>query len=78
MVILLQTNKLSLSVKKTHFIIFRSGSKAVTNHESLYISGQIIRSVKSTKFLGIIIDKHLLWYDHINLVESEVQKCIGI
>ena len=27
---------------------------------------------------GVIIDENLLWYNHINLIESKVSKCIGI
>ena len=77
-VIWLQVNKLSLNIKKTHYIIFRSRRKTVKNHDNLCINGQEIYPVKSTKFLGVVIDEHLLWYGHINIIKSKVSKCIGI
>ena len=30
------------------------------------------------KFLGVILDEHLSWKEHINLVESKISKNIGI
>ena len=34
--------------------------------------------VKSTKFLGVIIDANLTWKDHIDYISTKISKNIGI
>ena len=55
----LRANKLTLNTDKTHFVLFRRQRKLANLTQSLIISGQHIAQVKSTKFLGIIIDDSL-------------------
>ena len=50
----LSANKLSLNVKKTHFIIFKSRGKKSNQHVSIKINNQEIEQVKYTKFFGSI------------------------
>ena len=52
----LKVNKLSLNVKKTHYMIF-SRKKMCKKFITLKINGQGISEVMRTKFLGVIIDK---------------------
>ena len=52
----LSANKLSLNIKKTHFIIFKSRGKKPNQNVSVKINGQPIEQVKNTKFLGLYID----------------------
>ena len=57
----IQGNKLSLNVQKTNYIIF--GSKhADMKQIVLYLQDKLIERVKSTKFLGIILDDKLTYY----------------
>ena len=44
----------------------------------LAINGKVIERTTSTKFLGILIDGHLSWKNHILVVENKVSKNIGI
>ena len=37
-----------------------------------------IQCVKSTKFLGVIIDNKLRWNDHITYVKNKISKSLGI
>ena len=37
-----------------------------------------IQCVKSTQFLGIIIDNKLRWNDHITYVKNKISKSLGI
>ena len=53
----LRDNKLSLNIDKTHFVLFRRQRKLANLTQSFIVSGQLIAQVKSTKFLGIIIDE---------------------
>ena len=53
----LRVNKLSLNLKKTHFIVFRKTNAKVHIREKLIIDNVNIEMKSSTKFLGVIIDK---------------------
>ena len=71
-------NKLSLNVKKTNYIIFHPKSKSIITNSCLSISGVSITRVTSYRFLGVFLDQHLTWTDHIKHVKSKVSKYIGI
>ena len=64
----LSTNKLSLNVNKTHFMIFKTKNRTFSQRMSITIDGQQIEQVKYTKFLGLFIDEELSWKYHINHV----------
>ena len=72
----LKVNKLSLNVKKTHFMVFTS--KKQVPKIKICIDEHSIAEEKSTKFLGIHIDNKLNWKKHIKHVESKVSRGIGI
>ena len=70
-------NKLSINTSKTKLIIFKSPNKK--KHElNLFVNNQSILQVRSTTFLGVIIDEYLTWKDHINTVTKKVIKSGGI
>ena len=74
----LSANKLSLNIKKTHFIIFKSRGKKPNQNISVKINGQPIEQVKNTKFLGLHIDDELTWKYHIDQVVNKISKMTGI
>ena len=51
----LQLNKLSLNLTKTNFMLFKSSRKKVTKTLDIKIKDHITQ-VKSTKFLGTIVE----------------------
>ena len=71
-------NKLSLNIKKTHFIIFKSKKRKLNQTVSIKINEQPIELVKYTKFLGVYIDEELSWKHHIDQVVSEISQMTGI
>ena len=73
----LSTNKLSLNLSKTTYILFR-GKKQVRQFPSLYMYGNPISRVECTKFLGIFIDQNLNWKDHANFVIGKLSRLNGI
>ena len=73
----LKVNKLSLNVKKTHFIVFTKRKKC-NEPIKLFIDNQTIDEVRSITFLGVIIDKKITWKDHINYVAGKVSRAIGM
>jgi len=55
-----QVNLLTLNLKKTHFLQFQTKNQNVPKIQ-LAASNTIITNVNSTKFLGITIDRSILW-----------------
>ena len=74
----LRLNKLSLNLKKTHFILFHKKRAKVSISEELVIDGVKINRVEHTKFLGVIIDETLSFKCHINHIKGKVSRGIGI
>ena len=74
----LKVNKLSLNIKKTHYMIFTTRRKMLVD-VSLQIDGHIISyETDSTKCLGVIIDNKLSWKNHIKHVVGKVSIGIGM
>ena len=74
----LKTNKLSLNLKKTHYIIFRKGRRNVMLQKDLVIDNIKIENVKHSKFLGVIIDQRLTFYNHIQYMKGKISRAMGI
>ena len=72
----LNSNKLSLNVNKSNFILF--SNKKVEHELNIILDGKSLERVESTKFLGVIVDERLSWKQHIKYVKSKVSKAIGI
>ena len=73
----LKVNKLSLNIKKTHFMCFSAKNKSHPGI-SLQIDGEAIAEVNKSKFLGVVIDNKLSWKDHISFVCRKVARGIGV
>ena len=75
----LKSNKLTLNILKTHYMMFhRTRIKHKAAEIKVHISGNNIVCVNNTKFLGLIIDSKLNWSDHITYIKNEISKSIGI
>ena len=64
----LVSNKLSLNVAKTEFMVIGSNQRLNSfsdNQVNLEIDAKLITKVKEAKSLGVIIDEHLSWSNHI-------------
>ena len=56
------TNKLTLNVKKSNFILFTpKGEIYNTDNAEIIMNSKKIKQVKFTQFLGIHTDEHLSW-----------------
>ena len=73
----MKLNKLSLNEQKTKFMIFHNPQKKVAAPE-IEINNTKIECVNNFNFLGIIIDKHLTWNNHIDKIVSKLSKITGI
>ena len=75
----LKANKLSLNVKKTHYIIFhRARIKVPQNHLSLHMDNSTLSKTQNLKYLGVILDHKVSWIQHISYVINKISKGIGI
>ena len=70
-------NKLSLNPNKTKAMYFRSPNKVV-RPMNLKIDNIDIEFVTQFNYLGIIIDTHLSWKSHTNMISLKIAKTIGI
>ena len=70
-------NKLSLNIKKTKFMVLTMKKNPEIN-QSVHINGQVIEQVNKFKFLGVIIDSHLKWADHVQYIRKKISKGLGI
>lgn len=68
----IEDNKLKLNVKKTHVMLFQNRSQTHNLH-TLKLGNNVVQRVKSTKFLGVIVDEHFNWNEHI----ASVGHCPG-
>ena len=74
-------NKLSLNKDKTKYTLFhkvRQKDNIPLKLPSLFINGKEIKRVDSIKFLGIMLDEHLTWRNHITTIENKISKHLGL
>ena len=71
-------NKLSLNIDKTHFVIFHPYEKKLNYSMKIEIGGKTVNEHKSVKYLGILIDCHLNWKEHIQQLLKKISRGIGV
>ena len=70
----LLANKLSLNIDKTKFMHFKTqNTKPPTPNFTINIRNTTIEKVTSFKLLGVILDEHLSWKDHILSLKKKLQ-----
>ena len=74
----LKANKLSINVKKTKLMIFRSRQKTVPITRQIVLDNNALEQVDNTKFLGVYIDQHLEWKTHVNFIAAKISKSVGL
>ena len=70
----LNANKISLNVKKTEMVIFKSKQKKVEGDLKVKLCGKRLYPTKSVKYLGVKIDTNLSWQYHINDLFIEMNR----
>ena len=65
-------NKLSLNIDKTHFVVFHPYQKKLNYAMKIEIDGKTLNQYKSVKYLGILIDCHLNWKEHIRQLSKNI------
>ena len=74
------SNKLSLNVTKTQTLLIGGRIKLmdIENSETqklqIFIGKEPVSKIKHTKYLGIEVDQHLNWEEHISAIRKRYQK----
>ena len=70
-----KANKLTLNSEKSNFIIFRSRQNKITNlpEQISFQNSSINRSI-SAKYLGVMLDEHLLWNQQITDICNKLKR----
>ena len=74
----LRSNKIGLNAHKTELVIFSLKRKQITKHLNFRISGQKIEISTRVKYLGVQIDQHLNWNEHIKIIIPKLSRAIGV
>ena len=73
------SNKLTLNATKSSFTIFKSSRKKINNlPNSINFLNYRIERKSSIKFLGVILDEHLTWNEHIIEVCNKLQRLFHV
>ena len=74
------SNKLSLNVVKTEFMVIESNQRLNSfsdNQINIEIDSRLITKVKEAKSLGVIIDEHLSWSNHVGYLSKKISSAVG-
>lgn len=72
-------NSLLLNMGKTNCILFRHNRNENTYPAEIKINNVNVAFTNSTKFLGVIVDQHMNWADHVQLLCGKLSKvCYSI
>ena len=75
-----KAKKLSINIKKTKFTLFYKNSSKddiQVKLPSLMVGSNNIERTCSIKFLGVMLDEHISWIDHVRTVENKIARNIG-
>ena len=62
----LNANKISLNLKKTEMVIFKSKQKKLEGDFKIKLFRKRLYPTESVKYLGVKIDTNLTWQHHVN------------
>ena len=74
----MRVNKLTVNPVKTRALIISPKFNDNTADIKLFLNHTRINLSTNIKYLGIIIDKHLNFKDHLNYIESKLARAVGI
>ena len=75
----LSSNRLSLNVKKTKNMLFHIHQKNIDYlRANINLNGDAIERVDVFNFLGVILDTHMSWKAHTEMLSNNISKYCGI
>ena len=76
-----KANKLSINIKKTKFTLFHKNSSKddiPVKLLALMVGSNNIERTPSIKVLGVMLNEHISWIDHVRTIENKIAKNIGL
>jgi len=73
-----EVNHLLLNASKTSFMIFHRRKQIPQSLPEITVNGNVINRVVKSKFLGIVVDDHITFRDHIDYSLSKLSKYVYI
>ena len=73
----LLSNKLSLNIKKTKYMVFHTNQRRVL-YPKLYLDMIEIERVTQFNFLCIVLSSNLKWNKHTNHISKKISRAIGV
>ena len=74
----LVANKISLNSDKTELIIFHHPNKKIDYNLKIKLNGKKLSLSKYVKYLGILLDPHLNWGAHIDVLSGKLNRAAGM
>ena len=74
----LRANRISLNVSKTEIVLFRPKNKKINKKLNYRLSGEKIIPTTHTRYLGIIIDQHFTWDQHLKMLKKKFSRANGL
>ena len=74
----LYSNKLSLNIEKSSYVVFHPSQKKITDDFNLVIDDVFLKKEKSIKYLGVFIDSNLSWKPQIEYISKKPKRSLGI
>ena len=75
----LKANRLTLNAAKTKYVIFGFKTQIKDKPElHLTVGNEPIERVSCTKYLGVYLDEHLTFDEHVNYIHKKVSDKLGI
>ena len=72
----LNANKISLNLKKTGMVIFKSKQKKLVGDFKIKLFGKRLYPAKSVKYLGVKINMNFTWQHHGNDLSIKLNRAI--
>ena len=67
-----RANQLSVNDSKTKYMLISSKNKATKSTATFKIDDENLDQVTHTKFLGLLLDQHLCWDQHIQYCANKI------
>ncbi len=75
----MKQNRLSLNVSKTKFMLIGSKQKIIrAGNIGISLNGEMVESVQTFKYLGMILDQQLHFHPHIEQIVNKVSNKLGL
>ena len=71
------SNYLTLNYSKTNYVLFSRISSIQTDLK-LKVANNIINRVKTSRYLGFVVDENLSWKEHAKLVGNKLSRSLGV